>query len=62
VWVFYPLRPGDKTLPQVEATATGFRLRVGERADEVVLGQKPRATVTRRTGDRVTATSTVDPQ
>jgi hypothetical protein len=62
VWVFYPLRPGDKVLPQVEATATGFGLRVGERTDEVVIGQKPRATVTRRTGDRIIATITIAPE
>lgn len=46
-YVFYPLKPGDKALPQVTPTPEGFTLKVGDRADEVHIGAKPRLLVTR---------------
>lgn len=51
-YVFYPLKPGEKALAQVQPTAKGFVLRVGDRTDEVELGTKPRVLVTRKEDDK----------
>ena len=46
-YVFYPLKPGDKTPPQVTPTPQGFTLKVGDKVDEVQISTKPRLLVTR---------------
>lgn len=60
-WVFYPLKPGETVLPTVTPTATGFTVRAGEKTDEVVLGDKPRISLTRHEGALVTAVMNVAP-
>ncbi|MGE5531329.1 MAG: alginate lyase family protein [Bacteroidota bacterium] len=59
-YVFYPLKPGDKTLPVVTPTASGFAVKVGDRTDEVQLGAKPRVVVTRKQGEKTVSLSRVE--
>lgn len=59
-YVFFPLKPGAKELPVVTAIADGLSVKVGERVDEIKLGDKPRLLITRRQGDQTSAAMRVE--
>ncbi len=61
-YVFFPLKPGQKDLPVVTATAGGLTVKVAERVDEIKLSDKPRVTVTRRVGAEVEGLMRVEAQ
>lgn len=47
-YVFYPLRPQDKELPLVTATAEGFIVQKAKQRDEIKLADKPRVFIIRQ--------------
>jgi len=59
-YVFFPLRPGVKDLPVVTAVPGGLAVKVGERVDEIKLGNNPRLLLTRRQGDQTSAAMRVE--